>query len=641
MKNPTAADFMKAELEENDNDECTSVEEVAPCHDYEYACNHCECEMEDDMTWHWKGEEYYCADCASILFDQPKPLTAYEIMLKESQEKERQLQAHLEQERLKVPESERRRIREEREERERRYQKEHEEEMEERQRERESREVERRNTHSTLSNILAMEESKRIQKRTRELEMEHDIESTRLTCEYTGPEEHDPNYDYDSLIQEEDREEFVHTRCYDWDPKTGFETLSREYYHEQEQEEEEDLFPKDHMLHNDWMLHEDQMLHEDPLPNSVEELYEYLDEQLTSQEVSIVPEDAVKLDEEFIYCDTYDEAKEVLEQVTCEQDDMTQLLPDDSYIISQHRGRFWYVLRPVEGNPTKFSISVFASKDEVATKYLIRQLEECIYRIDYLFCPEDYREVSYYGSDAEAHGQEVYPDNWGQIQDSCFVCRKVDYLRLMNAFRGQRVVCDKCYPTVKQCVECDTITQDTTYFDPDSHCRLCFDCRFKTKERVQMPIEEHLMIRRDIQHLRPQHFDVLVDYAALAEFTIFDAYRYKSKCHFYDCIQRMSPSGWCADETLSFCCRRHREYSDESGCHCTNVWNGTDYDDHYEEATCKICNSPHKANVDSRNALMASGEGNNPIVSAIRVFEELSMSNILFDSLVDLREYFV
>jgi hypothetical protein len=156
-----------------------------------------------------------------------------------------------------------------------------------------------------------------------------------------------------------------------------------------------------------------------------------------------------------------------------------------------------------------------------------------------------------------------------------------------------------------------------------------------------MPLEEHLMIRRDIQHLRPQYFDVLVDYAALAEFTIFDAYRYKSKCHFHDCIQRMSPSGWCADETLAFCSRRHCEYADEVGCHCTNVWNGNDYDDHYEEATCKICNSPHKANVDSRNALMASGNGNNPIVSAICVFEELTMSNVLFDSLVDLREYFV
>ena len=612
LKRPTAADFMRPEVEEYEKNRIQSLhieratlflegkyvleegeilvgledaivlknnkfdEEWVGEHYYEFACNHCECEMEDGMSWHWKGEEYYCADCASILFDQPKPLTAYEIMLKESQEKERQLQARLEQERLSVPESERRRIREEREERERRYQKEHEEEMEERQRERENEEA-RRKKNAALNNILAKQESNKLKERERLREQE--------------------------LMEEADYVD---------------RTLSREYY-----DVEDDQSPNQ-------------------LPSSVEELYEYLDEQFKIQEVvSIVPEDAVKLDEAFIYCETYDEAKEVLEQVTCEQDDVTQLLPDDSYIISQHRGRFWYVLRPVEGNPTKFSISVFASKDEVATKYLIRQLEECIYRIDYLFCPEDYREVSYYGSEAEAHGQEVYPDNWGQIQDSCFVCRKVDYLHLMNAFRGQRVVCDKCYPTVKQCVECDTITQDTTYFDPDSHCRLCFDCRFKTKESVQMPLEEHLMVRRDIQHLRPQHFDVLVDYAALAEFTIFDAYRYKSKCHFYDCIQRMSPSGWCADETLSFCGRRHREYADESGCHCTNVWNGTDYDDHYEEATCKICNSPHKANVDSRNALMSSGEGNNPIVSAICVFEELSMSNVLFNSLVDLCEYFV
>jgi len=587
-------------------------------HDYEFACNHCECEMEDGMTWHWKGEQYYCADCESILFDQPKPLTAYEIQQKESQERERQLQAHLEQERLKVPESERRRIREEREERQRRNQKEREEEMEEYRAWREGKDVEYKKTYSTLSNILAMEESKRIQKLTRELEMEQedDIESTRLTCEYTGPEEHDPRYNYDSLL-----EVFVHTRCYDWDPKTGFETLSREYYHEQEQEEEEDLFSKDEML-----------------PSTVEELYEYLEPYL--EPVSIVPEDAVKLDEAFIYCETYEEAKEVLEQVTCEQNDVTQLLPDDSYIISQQYGRFWYVLRPVEGNPTKFGISLFASKDEVATKYLIRQLEECIYRIDYLFCPEDYRENSYYGSEAEAHGQEVYPDNWNQIQESCFVCRKVEYLHLMRGFCGQIVVCSDCEPKVKQCTECDTITQDKTYFDPNTRIRLCFDCRFKTKEGVQMPLEEHLMVRRDIQHLRPQHFDVLVDYAALAEFTIFDAYHYKSRCHFHDCIQRMSPSGWCAEETLAFCSRRHCEYADEVGCHCTNVWNGIDYDDHYEEATCKICNSPHKANVDSRNALMASGQGNNPIVSAIRVFEELSMSNVLFDSLVDLCGYF-
>ena len=597
--------------------------------DYEFACNHCECEMEDGMTWHWKGELYYCSDCASILFDQPKPATAYEIRQKERQEQERQEQARLEQERLKVPESERRRIREEREERERRYQREHEEEMEERQKERE--EVERKRNYSTLSNILAMEESKRIQKRTRELEQ--DIESTRLTCEYTGPEEHDPNYDYDSLLLQE--EKIVHTRCYDWDPKTGFEDdlLFREYYHLQHDLLEDDLIVEDDLLEGDDIIEDDHLL-----PGSVEELYEYLDEQFKNQEVvSIVPEDAIKLDEDFIYCESYDQAKEALADVTCQKDDIIQLLPDDSYNISQQRGRFWFKLTPIQGNPNKFSISVFASKDEVATKYLIRQLEECICRIDYLLNPEDYQGTRWGDSEAE----EVYPENWGQIQEPCFVCKEVNYLHRMCAFRGSIVVCDACYIKVKQCAECETITKDPTYYNFDTGVRLCFDCNFKTKERVQMPLEEHLLVRRDIQHLRKPHFDVLVDYAELAEFTIFDAYRYKSKCHFYDCIQRMSPSGWCAEETLAFCCRRHLEHADEVGCHCTNVWNGTDYDDHYEQATCKICNSPHKANVASRKALSESSDGFRPIVSAICMFNEICMSDVLLTSLVDLREYFV
>lgn len=313
-------------------------------------------------------------------------------------------------------------------------------------------------------------------------------------------EEHDSEYDYDSLQEEK----FIHTRCYDWDPKTGFEddmSLYREYY--QVQEDEEDLFP---------------------LPNSVEELYEYLDEQLKEE---------------------YDCATE--------------------------------------------------------------------------------EETDYYLKN----------------QDPCFMCNEFNYTNVMIDADRMRIICRDCYPKVKQCHECDTITKEQTYYNFDTGVRLCFDCQFKTEERVQMPLEEHLLVRRDIQHLRKPHFDVLVDYAELAEFTIFDAYHYKSKCHFYDCIQRMSPSGWDAEETLAFCCRRHREYSEDCGCHCTNVWNGTDYDDHYEEATCKICNSPHEANVKSRVALRESHMRNGPIVSAICVFnEQLKMSNILADSLIDLCQYF-
>ena len=393
-----------------------------------------------------------------------------------------------------------------------------------------------------LWNILAKQESARIQERNRELEIEEyrasrreerlkeydieeDIKSARLTCEYTGPEERDPEYDYDSLQSDDDwlqrhanklwanhvppvTSNGLHSRSYDWDPHPDFDgdrSLSREYYHVQE--DEEDLFPKDQ------------------LPGSVEELYEYLDEQL-------------KNEEEYPY-----------------------------------------------------------ASEEEADYYL-------------------------------------------KNQDPCFMCSEYNYTNVMFDADRMRIICRDCYPKVKQCDECDTLTKDQTCYNFETGVRLCFDCNFKTEERVQMPLEEHLLVRRDIQHLRRQYFDILVDYAELAEFTIFDAYRYKSKCHFYDCIQKMSPSGWCAEETLAFCCRRHREYSEDCGCHCTNVWNGTDYDDHYEEATCKICNSPHEANVASRVALRKSDQGVKPIVSAISMFEEISMSNVLFMSLVDLCEYF-
>jgi hypothetical protein len=635
---------------------------------YEFSCDHCGTEMEDSKSGYWKDDVRYCAHCAWDLFDQPEPISAYDIWRKEKDE-----QARLEQERLSVAEDERRRIREEREEQERQYQKEREEEIEEYRVWRESQDVERKKNAILLNNILAKQESARLQERERlreeKFDREEDIESTRLTCEYTGPEEHDPKYDYDSLLEENVvntrsydwdpkppsydydsllDERVVNTRSYDWDPNPYFEDsqLSREYYHLQHDLLEDDLIVEDDLLVGDDIIEENDLLvgdaiieENDLLPGSIEELYRYLDEQFKSQEVvSIVPDDAIKLDEVFIYCETYDQAKEAVTDVTCRKNDVTQLLPDNSYNISQHNGRFWFKLSPIQGNPTKFSVSVFASKDEVATKYLKRQLEECIYRVDYLLNPEDYRGHRCDDSDAE---EEVYPDNWGQIEEPCFVCKEVNYLHRMCAFRGSIVICDACYPTVKQCTECETITQDQTYYNFDTGARLCFDCNFKTKERVQMPLEEHLLVRRDIQHLRRQYFDVLVDYAELAEFTIFDAYRYKSKCHFYDCIQRMSPSGWCAEETLSFCCRRHLEHADEVGCHCTNVWNGTDYDDHYEEATCKICNSPHKTNVASRKALSESSDGFRPIVSAICMFNEISMSDVLFTSLVDLREYFV
>jgi hypothetical protein len=214
----------------------------------------------DNVTGIW-NDVRYCEICVWDFVNQPKritaqdiwekqkadqPKSAYEILRKERQEQERQVQARLEQERLSVPESERRRIREEREERERQYQREYEEEMEEREREREEEEEARRKKNAALNNILAKQEVARLQKKEQEKEREcmeeedydwgityeqeeldpYDsfleelkkqseevmdrlreeedrIECSRLTCEYTGQEEQDPQYDYDSLQSEE------------------------------------------------------------------------------------------------------------------------------------------------------------------------------------------------------------------------------------------------------------------------------------------------------------------------------------------------------------------------------------------------------------------------------------------------------
>lgn len=165
--------------------------------EYEFSCDHCGTEMEDAVGGYWKDDVRYCALCAWDLFDQPKPITAYDIWRRELDEFKRQ-------------EDERRRIREEREERERRHMREREEELEE--------------------YIAWREESGRIRRERELMEeednncSEEDIYSTRLTCEYTGPEEHDPRYDYDSLVTYEHCEHgdimplrTVNTRSYDWD----------------------------------------------------------------------------------------------------------------------------------------------------------------------------------------------------------------------------------------------------------------------------------------------------------------------------------------------------------------------------------------------------------------------------------------
>jgi len=237
--------------------------------------------------------------------------------------------------------------------------------------------------------------------------------------------------------------------------------------------------------------------------------------------------------------------------------------------------------------------------------------------------------------------------NYYSNKSLCVTCGEINYAEPVCEVEGRsRMVCCDCIEIVNHCEECHNLTLDYLYEstnDDGIQRDLCFNCKFNKPLKEQMPLAVHLLVRSDIQFLTRQQFDILADYAELAQLTIIDAYRYKSRCHFYDCDRMVPPSAWDSEEALQFCCRRHCEMSELIGCHCQNVYDGSDYDDEYEEATCKMCyNSNYETNMIPRIAFRESDQGVKPIVSAIFVFKEgIQMSNILDESLIDLHKYFI
>jgi len=345
----------------------------------------------------------------------------------------------------------------------------------------------------------------------------------------------------------------------------------------------------------------------------------------------------IMIDSENFYCDSFETAKYVLKTAVFGKNDRITDL-SNLFIVSQQNGRFWFGLTQDKMEPTKFKVTLHAPKEEVATKYLRRLLEDCMYRMNYLINPEDYQ-----CEEAEEDNYYTYYIN----KALCVMCGEINYAEPVCEVEGHtRMVCCDCIEIANRCEECNHLTIDYLYESRDDdgvYRDLCFDCKFKNSVRGHMPLTVHLAIRSDIQFLTRQQFDILVDYAELCKFTIFDAYRYKSKCHYYDCERMVPPSQWDSEEKIQFCCRRHCEMSELNGCHCQNVYDGSHYDEEYEKATCKVCNSSnHETNMIPRIALRESDQGVKPIVSAICVFEEgIKMSNILAYSLVDLYEYFI
>ena len=397
---------------------------------------------------------------------------------------------------------------------------------------------------------------------------------------------------------------------------------------------------------------------------------------------SIIPDDAILIDDDYIYCNnTYDEAKEIFKRASFRDTDVVQDL-SDAYIVSQDKGKFWFKLTQDITEPTKFIIYAYASKDEVAKKYIRRMLEDCMYHMDYLINPEDYQKedeeeesfvtvleedcateedmANFYREQEEEFARleqndmgqndvDVDVDNYANYYTNkalCVTCGEINYAEPICETEGHsRMVCCDCIEIGYSCSECNIFTIDRLYYNEDESKQLCFDCKFKEHLWVkeQAPLWAHLYRIVDIQRLEKEYFDILVDYAALCEFSIFDAYRYKSRCHYYNCAQMIHPSKWDAEDTLQFCCRRHSEFAEEDGCHCRNIHDGDyDYDGDYDQTLCRVCNSPHELNMIPRIGLRESDQGVKPIVSAICVFNEgIKMSNVLDESLVDLCEYFI
>ncbi len=738
-----------------DHKEYTWVAEPIFDPGYEFSCDHCGTEMEDSVSGFWKDDVRYCAHCAWDLFDQPEPISAYQIWKQEKDELKRQ-------------EAERIRLREEREEQERQHWKEEEEEhiyyLAWRAEHEAEKEAERKKNAVLWNNILAKQESAKLQERERqreqekqeeqeeeerkqmneenynvliiepkydfecchcgiemtetdgytinydrycsicacELEEQEEIESTRLTCEYTGPEEHDPNYNYDALQSSKAEEDFYYggrygvyggndggyyaekddsnwpnSRSYDWDPKPPSindsdwyqakkPVYSRSYDWDPKPEFDDDkpLF-REHCDVQNNQLQNNQVQNNDTLPNSIEELYEYLEknefvkDNLTMiTKENIIPINNMIPNQKFIESSKFSNFKsieEIKEKIKTFMfvttyhegfEDWSQRLNEHGIIINRIKV-FKYILEVEESrsetetetveNPI-FTVSIFT--DTITIRYggsLWNQFEACLEELS----------IHLDGDNYDKYDKVVY-DNFYTKKALCVTCGEVNYAELVyEVDYHPRMVCCDCIEKINCCDECNIVTLEHLFHKSNEIHKsnetkdLCFDCYFKKPLKEQIPLEAHLLRIIDIQSLTRNHFDILTDYAELANINIFEAYHYKSKCHFYNCKKTIEPHNWDAEQTLQFCCKRHCEYGDEIGCHCQNVYDGNiDYDDFYEEVTCKICNSPHEENVKSRVALTKSNENLKPIVSAICVFNEgIKMADVLSESLIDLCEY--
>jgi hypothetical protein len=367
----------------------------------------------------------------------------------------------------------------------------------------------------------------------------------------------------------------------------------------------------------------------------------------------IIPYDAKLINKEEILWDSYEKIKQSIKRAVGENS-ITQELPN-SYIIKE--AHWWYEVEQVENEPHKFTISMYAPKDEIAVKYLNRRMDDILYYMDYFENPEDYQSQDETSDENEVkclHTCDcVYDENEIHICPKyytackicecyisnndmpiinekhavCSECLEINWVVCANCddFSGKNMFCDKCEykcSFAKQCLKCN-YNDMPTIFDYkmnenntkkllccgrcykslqclDCYCftdyklreEQCFECHFKKELRPQKPLEDHLQKIIAMQRVPSKQFGILLEYAALCEFTIFEAYQYKSQCHWPGCKIEIQPRLWDANEQVQFCCYKHYELFEDFEVHDRF----DDINEEYDCVTCKACKSPHSRN---------------------------------------------
>ena len=389
------------------------------------------------------------------------------------------------------------------------------------------------------------------------------------------------------------------------------------------------------------------------------------DKEFLLKDAFIMPYDAILIDSETMCCTSFENAKETLNIGLSRKQPVIHDL-DEIYVVSQQNGRFWYVLSQVVDKPMMFKVALYAKKDEVAKKYLVRELEDCMYTIDYTLYPEDYQH----------DGQEEVSvvESVSVVEEpiiKCFHCEK-------ELNDGQEYVDnnhDYCY----------SCADDLFYQEPVSivpiDAKLIDECTFHPGSFESYEYAKHALIFA-IRHRVTQE---------LPNSYVVAYYRFK-KCRWWCVLEQMENDGFKLslyapkDEVAMKYLRRQMEevvdrmhtYEDgdldnesDAGdpdfCHscapstaatsapfcctdhmlCFEKGNGLKWCGGVEKLyKCNICEceSYYRSERHEKGygwyASLNTDKGIRPIDSAICMFDELGLNNLMFENLFDLNEYF-